>query len=510
MRKAVIEKKLDKALKLLVRSSVIVFVALILSKIFTYLYRIIIARYLGAEIYGLLTLAMMMLSWFAVFSSLGLNQGILRFISLYRGKKEEKKIKYIFNLSLIFLLVSSLISSVLLFSLSEFISLKIFHTQDLIIFLKIFSIGVPFFTLSKVLLSAIKAYEKIAWYSFIVNILENISKLGMLLFLIFLGFKTHAVVFSYVSGILIVFVVSYLVCKYKISGVFGKQNLNKDIKKKIAKDLFTYSWPLLFFLVINRIFYWIDFFILGYFKDAVQVGIYNVAVPIALLLRFAPDLFLQLFFPLTTKEYSRKNLNLVKEISKQLGKWIFILNIPVLFIMFLFPGAIIKLLFGSEYFAASTALRILSVGTFVAAIFKISDNLISMIGKSKLLLTNLIITIIFNIVLDIILIPKYGINGAAIATASSFILLSLMQLVEAQYLIKIIPIRRKMIKIFLVSIIPLAVLLITKRIVPINLFTLISQGVLFFLLYSLLILVTGCLDRNDLAILGAIRKKIGI
>ena len=65
-----------------------------------------------------------------------------------------------------------------------------------------------------------------------------------------------------------------------------------------------------------------------------------------------------------------------------------------------------------------------------------------------------------------------------------------------------------MINITIVTLIPTGLLLLIKEIIEINLFTLIILGILFISLYVLLIMFTGCLDKNDKLILDLIKKKI--
>src|SRR3972149_1823388 len=84
----------ESSLKLLAKTSFIVLIGVIISKILGYTYRIIIARYYGPEVYGLFVLALMISGWFIAISALGFNEGILRFIPIYRGRKEIEKIKY--------------------------------------------------------------------------------------------------------------------------------------------------------------------------------------------------------------------------------------------------------------------------------------------------------------------------------------------------------------------------------------------------------------------------------
>lgn len=501
-------EEIDKNLKLIVKSSFFVFIGLAFSKIFTYIYRIVIARYYGAEVYGLFSLAIMVLGFFVAFSSFGLTEGLLRFISFYRGKKQINKIRYLCKISIIVLFFSSIISAVFLFLLSDFISINIFHNQSLTIFLKIFSLLIPLSIFSFVFLSILRAFEKISWNSFITNILENGTKLIALIFFIFVGFKINAIIFSYFFGTLSMLLASYLVCRFKIPEIFKKDHLKHELKTKITKELFSYSWPIMFFGIISVFLSWIDSFTIGYFKGIPAVGFYNAVVPIAALLYIAPTLFIQLFAPLITKEYARKKIAVIKELSQQVGKWIFVLNLPLFIIIILFPGAVINLLFGSEYILAENSLRFLSIGIFISSFFTISNNLIFTIGKSKLILIDMIIVAIMNLVLNIILVPKYGIDGAAFSTMLSSIALSLMFLFQAKYYLSIIPLRRKMFKITLLSLIPLSLLILVKQLMIANLISLILLGTFFILSYLFLIFITGCLDKNDLLILKAIKGKI--
>jgi len=501
-------KDLGTGLKLLVKSSLIVFVFLFLSKLLFYIYRLIIARSFGPEVYGLFSLALIILLWFVSLSSLGFDQGLLRFISLYRGKKQNENIRYLSRFTIRILLFLSIFAGFLLFFLSDIIAIQVFHNENLTFFLKVFSFTIPLYIFANLFLAILRAYEKIVWYSFIMNVFQNIIKVSSIIILILVGFSANAVVFSYFLGIFGMFALAFYVLKKSIPGAFKPSSLRKDVKIRLTKNFFSYSWPIMFLGILNSIFYFIDSLTIGFFKNAVEVGLYNAAVPIAALMGFAPELFMQLFFPLITKEFSRKNFHLIKDLSQQVGKWIFILNLPFLIIMFFFPGAIINLLFGEEYLAAATALRILSVGFFFATLsISIPLNLLSTMGKSKLLLINLLVVSIFNLVLNIILVPRYGINGAAFSTLLANIIFGSILLIQVRHFSSIIPLRKKAIRIFIVSLIPTLLLLYLKTVIPISFVSLILLGSLFLFSYILLIFIFGCLDRNDFLIIKSIKDK---
>jgi len=511
------DKEINSGLKLLVKTSFIVFIALILSKVFSYSYRIIIARYFGAEIYGLFSLSIVIIGWFVAFSSLGVTEGVVKYLSFYRGKNEINKIKYVVKFSSRILFFSTLIVAGISFLFSDIISTNVFHNSDLSFFLKVFSIMIPFWIFASYYIAIIKAFEKVKQQSIIENIVQNFAKVFCLIILLFLGFNTNAVVFSFFFGIFIMLLAAYFYCKIKMPKIFLKENLDKKTKKSISISFISYSWPVMFFGVISSIFYWIDSLTIGFFKSATEVGFYNAAVPIALLIGFAPELFIHLFFPLINREFSRKNMKFIKEISKQIAKWIFMINFPIFILMIFFPGVIINILFGQEYLIAENALRFLLVGALFSSIFIISNNLISMIGKSKIILYDIIIASIINLILNLLLVPKpiifgidnsFGINGAAIATLISVVIFNILFLFQAKHYTSIIPLKRKMFKIILSSLIPFLLLIFLRKLIIINTFSVILLAITFFTTYLILLLLFKAFDKNDLMILHAIKKKI--
>jgi len=508
--------ELDHNLKIVAKTSLIIFIGLIISKLLTYAYRIIIARQSGPEVYGFFSIALMIFGLFAMFASAGIFEGIVRYISYYRGNNNKKNIKRIFKVSLKIITITSIIAGVIMFLSAEFLAVSIFHNSELIIFLQFFSIAIPFYALSQVFLATIKAFEQMSPVVLIGHIIEPTIKVLILIFLIFLGldyFKSISL--SFIIGFLVSLILSYLFCKNYLFKFFIDVKENED--KKITKELVQYSFPLLFSLIILFIFGWIDTFFIGYLKTAKDVGIYNAALPIALLLFLTPQLFNQLFFPIINREYAKKNFRVIKGLSQQIGKWIFIINLPIFFIFLFFPRVVINILFGAEYLQGGTTLFFLAIGVFFLAQSEISLNLLGMIKKSKLRFFNTLFILIVAIVLNFYLIPlesifgldnSIGIVGAAIATTIVLVIYSILTTSQAYYYLKIIPIRRKMIGILISCIIAIIPLLILKSIITINIFTLILLAILFILLYTLLIFLTKSLDKNDLMIISTIKTKL--
>ncbi|MBX4212078.1 flippase [Candidatus Pacearchaeota archaeon] len=507
----------DSSLKLLAKSSFVVLIGVVLSKLLSYIYRIIIARQFGPQEYGLFSLAVAVLGIFITVATFGFNEGIVRYVAIYRANKENKKISYLRYWSLATTAVSSIIAGILLYVFADSIALGIFHSSVLIIYLKVFSIALPLSILGNIFLDFLRAYEKIGWYSFIFNILQNVVKVIAILLLLVISVSSSAIIYSYVLSIVAILIASYFACKAYLPEIFFKEFPEKNQRKRLRAEFLSYSGPMLFFGVVYMAFYWVDSFMLGYFKSPAEVGLYNAALPLAMLLNIVPDLFMQLFFPLITKEYARKNYEVIKELSKQVSKWILMINLPLVIFIIVFPERTILAIWGSEYIKASTALQILTLGTLITALTAVSNRLIYTLGKSRTILTNGIVAWIINIILDIALIPRprigsidnsLGINGAAIATLISVSVFSLLFVIEAYKNTGIFPLRRKMINILAAGLVcAIAVIFIHGKI-SINIINSVLIAIVLCVIYVGILFATKSLDRHDWEIVRAIKRKI--
>lgn len=498
-------KDLNSGLNLLAKSSLIFLIGIVISKVLGYLFRIIVARNYGPEVYGLYFLAFTLVVWVSTIASLGLSDGLVRFISKFRAREEVDKIRKLIRNSTAVMLSLGVISAIILFLLSDFLAINIFHNEKLSLYIKIFSISIPFGLLSNIILACLRAFEKPLAYSITFNIVQNLTMVLVLVFLIFIGFNGESTAISFVASM----------CAMVISGsFFVRIYLKKYIQKPNPKtqvnlkSLYSYSLPLMFVGIIGSFLFLIDGIFIGYFLGIEWVGFYNAAVPIAALLTIAGAIFMEIFIPLINKAYELKNLNLIKELSKQVSKWIFFINVPAITLMILFPGVLINLLFGEEFLVAEKALQILSVGIFFQALSMVPSNLISMTGRSKRILVNTLFIGVFNCILNFLLIPKLGINGAAIGSSVSYAIFALALFIQAKGSVGIIPLRRKMFLIIISSMIAATVVFFVKGFVGSGIPSLISMAILFILICIIMFKITGSFDKEDKRIIGLIIRKM--
>jgi O-antigen/teichoic acid export membrane protein len=168
-----------------------------------------------------------------------------------------------------------------------------------------------------------------------------------------------------------------------------------------------------------------DTMILTYFTDLKNVALYNVAVPIVSLLWYFSRSATMVIYPMSSELWAKKHKDFSKGVE-MLQKYSFVIIIPFALVMFSFPDIIIRLLFGESYVPAQYALQILAVGAIAYTVMNINNNVLMAIGQVKQNTYYLLIGAFFNLVLNFILIPLYGIIGAAIATSLSYVVVLIL------------------------------------------------------------------------------------
>ncbi|MFH1972238.1 MAG: flippase [archaeon] len=495
--------EIDGSLKTLAKGAGFVFFGMIFSKILTYLYRIIIAR-IGPEEYGLLSLGLAFLGFITLFSIFGMHSGILRYASYYRATKEKDKLMGALLSVIIFVLPVSIFLSFLGFIFAENIAVSIFHNPALTGILKVLMFSAPFIVLSSIFLNVTNAFEKAEYDIISRSFLENVLKVIGTFILVYLGFGIIGATYAYVIAVMCAFLLS----------VFFLRKVLKSYKFEFKtrgqlSPIFTYSWPLLLNGFLVFIYQWTDTFMLGYFKDVAQVGIYNVALPTVNLIQMFPYGITVLFIPIMTNFYVNGDKEKFNELYFATTKWILLVNSLILVWLLFLGKDILTYLFGVEYVGGYIPLIILSIGYFIFFISHNSYNLFLVYKKTKLLFFITFLASILNIVLNLLLIPDYGLIGAAIATGISYMFIGILVSYQAYKFTGVFPFKKGFFPILLMAFVSGGIVFFISRFVPSNLVSFIVSIIIIGLLYLLMLIIFKVFDKNDRIIIDAIKRKIG-
>lgn len=479
---------------------------IVVSKLFTYLHRIIIARYLGADVYGLFNLGLAVIGIILSLVLVGLPLGLLRYISYYYGKNDNNSIYAVINSALKIILPLSLIFAFLLFIFAEKISLFFFHNESMRSVLKLLSFAIPVSALATCTDYILQAFQKVNYLIISRNIVEPILKVAASAIVIYLGYS--------LLGITAVYLFSLLITALLMAYFLKKMLSFKKILRApytLFRQMLHFSVPLMLSDIFSMLLVWSDTLILGYFVSAVQVGIYNAAVPTARLLHTIPVALRTLFVPTISGLYAQKKD--FSRIYKTVSKWLFLIGLPSFILLSLYSKQMLSIFFGSVFAEGYIVLIFIALSFFIYSVLFTSESILLIMKKTKLILLNSLLTVFINIALNVLLIPKYGILGAAISTSASFLMMSLLIAIETYYFTKTLPFKWEYLKSVVSAAIPIGVILyFGQYISSYSLVGLTCLSIIYLALYAALLLVTHAFELEELDMIKAawqkVRKKI--
>lgn len=499
-------------LKRIVKGTGFVLICIFLGKLIAYLYVLLVANKLGGSLYGTLNIGFAIVTFLYIVASLGLNEGLLRFVSFNIGKGDGLKARKIISFSVIICAISGVFFGALLFILSNKIAVSIFNNPSLSLILKLFAVSIPFYVLGDLFLYLLRSYKRADYEVFVREILEKTIRLVLSLIFIYLGYSLFGVSLAYLISMIIFFLVSFILLKkvFKKSLLFFKELLQKDE----IKDIIYFSMPLLFTLFLAKLLGTVDVLIIGYLKESVSVGVYHIALASSEIMIILPTAIMRIFFPMITGLYGQNNFKEIRTLYIIISKWIVYFNVPLFISIALFSKQLISLMFRAEYWGAYLPLVILSFGFMVNSTSISSSHILKMIKKTKIIFFTIASSITLNIILDFILIPSYGIVGASIATAISQIMVTLIYIIFCYKYFKLQPILiKKYLKsiIFGVFVFGLIYLATKSLVVGFDIAKFLIICLIIFvslLIYLFLLWKFGGFDSVDKEIFNSIKKKI--
>ena len=501
-------KILEKSLGKIAKGAGVVFLGTMAGMFLAFIIRVVIVRYITLEEYGLYSLALVLSSLFTTVSILGLEEGSTRYIAYFRSRNKMRNVENTICSSLLITVITGLVSFITLFFFSDIISEKIFHCPRLTLPLKIFSASIPFGVLISIFTSFFRGFDDVKPRVYFQEIIRNVLFILLLILVISLHLPYLGVFYSYLISIVTVCVLFGLYALRKLPcSPINKSCLN-IAGLTTGKKLLFFSFPLLGATMLNMLMNWTDTLMIGFFETPDVVGLYNGALPLARLILLALTSAGFIYVPIISGLYSMKLISEIKKTYQILGKWVYSVTLPLFFIFFLFPETVLGNLFGPEYSTAGLVLRLLSLGFMFHVFLGLNGLSLMVLGEPYFLLLTSFIGGLGNIILNYILIPPYGIMGAAIASLLSYAMVNILNSIKLYQLAGIHPFTKSYIKTCGISLILILISYALQITYHFNFWMLIPLTGAFIVVYAIALYLTGSYDEEDRIMLLSIKKRI--
>jgi len=364
---------------------------------------IYVARILGATEYGKFTFAFAFVYLFAVFADLGIGEIATR--EFATNKKKEKEFLSIFS----FKILLNLGTLILVFLGSFFITSDP-EIQKLIWILVIYLLIDSFIHLFSCFFRARQQMQ----YEALAKIIQALVLTGAGFFMLFNFPSVEGLSYSYLFAGFIALIFLLLIFLFKAFP------LKVEWNKIIWKRYLTMSWPLALTGALAMIYSQIDSVMMGYWSQITETGWYNASYRLVGAVLVINSFISLSFYPVLSKYFKESKEMLQKIWSYQMEIMIF-LAIPIMVGGIFFAPQIINFIYGSSFSPAILVFQILMVMCGISFLQSPFNRVLIAANQQKKLFWAILSGTIINVILNLILIPKFSLNGAAAATVFTWL-----------------------------------------------------------------------------------------
>jgi O-antigen/teichoic acid export membrane protein len=369
----------------------------------SFLVGLAVARYLGPTNYGTLNYILSIVTIFSFLSSFGIDGILVRDLITYKDKEKEI-LNTAFTLKLIggglVILIVSVFSFFVLKAELGIIGLIILYSTQMIF--------LSFNVIDSYFQSVVK-YKNLFLAQFVSTILVSMLKLVFIYLRLSLEWFVASLLFEVIVS------TGIMVALFNRAG----GQLKVTVDRKLAKKMLSDSWPFIltsaFFLIYSRI----DQVIIGKMLSSKDLGIYAAGVKPAEIWYFLPTLLCSALFPAVVNARINDRRIFIERVKK-LFLLVTSLAVIIASIETLFARFIIELLYGSAFIQAAIILQIYTWAGVAISANIVWQQFFTVENKTKIIMLTSLIGAVLNLVLNLILIPHYGIVGSAYATLISY------------------------------------------------------------------------------------------
>lgn len=380
-----------------------------------FIFTMVVARLYGADIMGILAVINSFLVIVTLFTVFGMHTSIIRLIPEHLIQYSVTSAFKLYRKVLFFVVGVSLLASLVFFITADSVANKIFSKPHLTTYFAIASFFIVFKSLSILSTHSIRGLKLTRLFALMLALPQSYN-LILLICISIIHPSISAPVWAYLGG-------------FALTGITGWSILEFVFKKKIRpvdiihptpyRMILTISMPMFISTAMTYLIGETGVIILGIFRSEAEVGVYAVAVKLAVMTSFVLEAISSIGAPKFSELFQLGRFGELFHVAKKSAKLIYYTTTPILAVLVVFGKPILGIAFGNEFIIAYKALVILVIGQFVNCMAGASATFMNMTGNQEIFRNILVLAGGINVLLNLLLSPRIGITGAAISSMVS-------------------------------------------------------------------------------------------
>lgn len=469
---------------------------------------LLLARWLGAEGYGLYVLAISAGSMFAGISLLGLDRAMIRYVAILARRKDRAGLIGAIRLGLVMSLAAGVVLGFVLYLVAEPVAEGLFNEPALVPLLELMSILIPFLTASSVLIGIAQGFQRMDYSALAENVIQTMVRLALLGLLALIGFLDvfAAVV---IFGLADVAATLALILLLRREWRHDYSGPTETEPRTDTGEILRFAFPLWLSGLLRRLRRNIESFLLGSLSTVSTVGIYSVVAKINLVGHVSYLAILGGVRPTLASLHDAGDKSALSAVYISATRWTLAVNLPFFLIIVMFPGELLGI-FGTDFREGTAALVVLAVAELVNAATGVCQSMIDMTGHTRVKLFNSFLWMALAVGGGFALIPRFGVLGAAVASLIAIVAVNVLSVVQVWVMERLNPFDRRSMKPMVAGAAGLLVALLARYLLrPAGEYvTLITVGALIVVTYGASLLALG-LEEDDRRILGQVASLVG-
>jgi len=469
----------------LARGSSLAIVGTGLSQLSLFLVVALLAAAVGTDGVGVYTQAYAVLTICLLIALLGMQTTLTRYVAQHLVSGEVTSIRPLVRWGVFLPTTAGCALGIVVFASSDWVAHSLLHEPQLVLPLRMVGVALPPAVYAKAAAAVLQGYSNMRDYVMITLVLEPALRMVLTAAALLIG--------TGLTGASVALAVSNLV-----SAGWARHRLRASVPRFTARV--SYAWqPLLRFSSVTWVasmattgLLWADTLIIGHFRSSSDVGIYQVATRLLAVATLASVPIASAFAPRIAELVRTERYPELQSAYSLTTTWATRLAVPLLALCTIAPGQLLNL-FGSQYAAAATVTVVLVVGKLVESATGPCGMVLNMSSRVGLNAANNVVALAINIVLNLLLVPRYGLVGAALAWSVALVVVNLARVIEVRIAIGLRLTEPRALRSVL-AIVPTALLAVLLRQPLHGLTSLLVQGLVLVLGYAATLRV---LDWND-------------